>query len=1038
MSNAFADLIPEQPTENNGGLFDDLVPSQPETPKASSANMFADLVPQQQTEPLSPFDNRYRELLAEEELYQAAMADYKQQLGQTNAAGFGGDWTRAKAPDYPARELDAIRKDWAMGLNYLRDNEFSQVINELEQGNLSGWRGRALVEELSNGLSPEAGRMLEVSRLTGEELNQLRNISNQLTTDEARKQDVFRRGVYDALTLGYANAPDEDKLTSDDLKVAAAERARQLIENEESANLPLQNLLGQGVGSIMPFGAGVAGLRALRTARGLAPVGVGAKGAVIEGAKVGGVLGAARRPEGAEDMSISENIAARIQNASLEVALGAVFDAGIVKMGDWLKAVPRLIENAQIRRQAKQAGFDSPEEYLNNLVRYEQTPDGDIVSLNKEIADELPDPNASTTQSPDDAAVSYPGAEDLWTRSGEVRSGELASETAAVDTGDSATGLNLEPDSRIATASAPTAGTAPYRHVTTIRGTGVDVDYAVVDADDLITSHGPNGVTNPEYPVSLQPRDRSRGSSEAQIRQMAANLRPEWMGASPKASDGAPIIGADRVVESGNGRVAAIRYSYDGGDTAGYRQWLRDNAEAYGLDKDVVSGMDKPVLVRVRKTPLDDANRGFFAREANQSDLARMSPSEQARADGDLLTDDDILMYTPDENGGISNPENLPFLRRFVARLGTLDGGSLVDAQGRPNADAVKRVQSAVFTKAYDDDRLLSMFAEEADPELRNLINSLNSAAPAFARARSFDPELGGDANIVPNLMDAVDIVRTSRRERQAVTELLSQQSMLRDTDDITAQLARYLDQNLRSPRRMGEALKELAVQLETEVSKGGNDLFGSAPATRQDFIRATDRTLKGRYGDEAQTIEGTGNSPETPRPAESETVPANDGAGGGQGQPHGSGGATVDLAESGTGRSTRQQIDKPDSSSAQGTFYANPLPAAVRTIAREWGRDNAIASVGGGVYGGVSSEHEPGSAQWWLDVAAGAATGGLVSYGLRAGKIVGRDSILDQTVSRLGNAIEHLPFIGRGGKEIREIKARQQLMRQLLDRQTE
>ena len=871
----------------------------------------------------------------------------------------------------------------------------------------------------------------------------------------------------------------------------------------------------------------------------------------------------------------------------------------------------------------------------------------------------------------------------------------------------------------------------------------------MVDADDLITSHGPNGVTNTEYPVNLQPRDRSRGSSEAQIRQMAANLRPEWMGASPKASDGAPIIGPDRVVESGNGRVAAIRYSYDGGDTAGYRQWLSDNAEAYGLDKDVASGMDKPVLVRVRKTPLDDANRAFFAREANQSDLARMSPTEQARADSDLLTDDDILMYAPDENGSISNPENLPFLRRFVARLGTLDGGSLVDAQGRPNADAVKRVQSAVFTKAYDDDRLLSMFAEDADPELRNLINSLNSAAPAFARTRSFDPDLGGDSNIVPNLMDAVDIVRTSRRDRQAVSELLSQQSMLSETDEVTAQLARYLDMNMRSPRRMGETLKELAVQLETEVSRGGDDLFGSAPASRQDFIRATDRTLKGRYGDEAQTIEGAGNVPEAPRKAENETLSTNDGASRGQGQPDGDRRAPAYVAESepvprgradvflkagadssdaltvmgrtvrhvktgtlpsgikqvstpdelahvvapyrkdaqesfitvitddngdvlrvarmftggkgdapvypgtvagvvantpgakkawfvhnhpsgGVGQSaddkvlterlhdlltgsgvesqgsvvigpsgkysyyhptnkwgelnndmaadqldvegelelpvppkarrqsvpvterrlTGRNTDQPavsnaedleayfrvnhqqkegvllldnqrrpvaflplsrtdmrflrtgdnggsqkllkavdqsnasyiaarvDSSSMaevqqvagnlngfarqadldmvdvidgqgrafgerydtpqQSTFYANPLPVAVRTIAREWGRDNAVGAIGGGVYGGVSSEHEPGSAQWWLDVAAGAGAGGLVSYGLRAGKVVGKGSILDRAVSRLGNAIEHLPFIGRGGKEIREVKARQQLMRQLLDRQTE
>ena len=63
---------------------------------------------------------------------------------------------------------------------------------------------------------------------------------------------------------------------------------------------------------------------------------------------------------------------------------------------------------------------------------------------------------------------------------------------------------------------------------------------------------------NPLYPSELQPRDRTREASRQQIERMADDLKPELLGESYKLSDGAPIIGPDNVVESGNGRTLAI------------------------------------------------------------------------------------------------------------------------------------------------------------------------------------------------------------------------------------------------------------------------------------------------------------------------------------------------------------------------------------------------------------------------------------------------------------------------------------------------
>ena len=82
------------------------------------------------------------------------------------------------------------------------------------------------------------------------------------------------------------------------------------------------------------------------------------------------------------------------------------------------------------------------------------------------------------------------------------------------------------------------------------------------------------------------------------------------MGDSKLASDGAPIVGSDNIVESGNGRVLALKLAYGRGQATEkqaqkYRQYLSDNAEQFGLSTEQVSSMKKPVLVRERTSDVD-------------------------------------------------------------------------------------------------------------------------------------------------------------------------------------------------------------------------------------------------------------------------------------------------------------------------------------------------------------------------------------------------------------------------------------------------
>jgi hypothetical protein len=92
--------------------------------------------------------------------------------------------------------------------------------------------------------------------------------------------------------------------------------------------------------------------------------------------------------------------------------------------------------------------------------------------------------------------------------------------------------------------------------VATSSGLNVDTRFKLMDAGNLITSNTDAFGINEAYPQELQPRQRNRTASQQQIESIISNLNPELLGDSPLASDGAPIIGPDNVVESGNGRVA--------------------------------------------------------------------------------------------------------------------------------------------------------------------------------------------------------------------------------------------------------------------------------------------------------------------------------------------------------------------------------------------------------------------------------------------------------------------------------------------------
>lgn len=339
--------------------------------------------------------------------------------------------------------------------------------------------------------------------------------------------------------------------------------------------------------------------------------------------------------------------------------------------------------------------------------------------------------------------------------------------------------------------------------VVTERGLRVPVRYRLVEADDVITSHDNDLRVNPAYPPEMQPRDRTRASSEDQVARIANGVVPELLADSPKASDGAPIIGPDGLVESGNGRTIGLRRAYGMGKAEEYRAWLAENAQRFGLTPEQVAAVKRPMLVRERTA---DVDRVDFARQANDPAVAAMSDAEQAAVDARYLPDLELLHANDD--GTLNLFQSADFIRGFLQTVASpADRGRLITAKGRLSLTGINRIRHAVFFKAYGAPDLVASLAESPDGNIKNILGGLLRAAPKVARLREMsEAGVRGDVSFVDDLADAVQRFSEAREASQSVDDYLAQGSLIGgEASPRVADFMRQLEIDSRAPRRIAE-----------------------------------------------------------------------------------------------------------------------------------------------------------------------------------------------------------------------------------------
>lgn len=370
-------------------------------------------------------------------------------------------------------------------------------------------------------------------------------------------------------------------------------------------------------------------------------------------------------------------------------------------------------------------------------------------------------------------------------------------------------------------------------------GRRVGVDYRVIDASQAIPSQLPDMRANPAYPPALQPRSRDRAASELQVAKIAGNLQPERLGVSPSAAEGAPILGPDNMVESGNARMLALQRMHDqnGPAAASYRQFL----QSQGFSTD---GMKAPVLVRMRTTPLSDAERVRFAQEANASPTLSMSASERAGADAARLDGATLGLY---RGGDVASAENRDFVRSFLKNV-THNGeeGAFVTRDGSLSLEGAQRVRSALLRSAYDDAPLIEALADAGDENVRSFGAALSSVAGDMARLKHGikDGRIDPGADVSTVFVAAAKFVQDARKRGVSLPDALAQQDAFNNTSADVVKVLQFAYGDSLAGRISRSRFEEIARAAVSEAEQQTTEarLFGQASSVSEILSGASAR----------------------------------------------------------------------------------------------------------------------------------------------------------------------------------------------------
>ncbi len=373
--------------------------------------------------------------------------------------------------------------------------------------------------------------------------------------------------------------------------------------------------------------------------------------------------------------------------------------------------------------------------------------------------------------------------------------------------------------------------------------------YKVVELDDLVASNTDTGAINPDYDPTLQPRDRTRVASRRQVDQAARAFVPAAVLVDFHQLDkGAPIVGDDNMVESGNGRTLALRRMRQlyPEQWQAYQAALRDNAAASGVSEEELARLENPILVRERLTAVD---RAEFAREANTSAVLRMSTVETAEQDKRHLSDAALTNFEVREGQNIDNAlraaSNRDFVRKFTGSLPPTERAAIMRGDGTLNRMGLWRIKAAMFARVFpgqSGERVAETFLESLDSRVKNFETGLAGALPAVARAEG---QISAGArrrelDMSEDFSKSIDMLARLRESGTPVPDYLGQGSLFeRETTPLQDRLIAHFNDVGRSSKKVREFFTGYAEAIDRSQNPNQLGLFGSGGGTetKEDIV---------------------------------------------------------------------------------------------------------------------------------------------------------------------------------------------------------
>lgn len=316
-------------------------------------------------------------------------------------------------------------------------------------------------------------------------------------------------------------------------------------------------------------------------------------------------------------------------------------------------------------------------------------------------------------------------------------------------------------------------------HAITANNRKLPMQYAVVEASDVIASHDVNGNPIAEY---------GKGGKLQAI--------------------------------GGNGRIAGLQEAFRNNNGTNYIQGIAEDSALHGVPADAIRSMKNPVLIRVMNSEDITPTIGD---ELNGRTNMGLSVLEQAKTDTARLK---LEALDFNENGEVTQDA----IKAFVMAMPENERNELMDG-GRVGRKAEERLMAAVFNQAYGDDELVRIYSQAQDIESKAVITALANAAPTMARLTG-----AGNLDIRSIVANAAKVAVNSSREGVSLAKLAAQGDMELG-EDVMA-IVRFMAQNIRRPKLIGEELTKAAQFAYEAANQKTMAMFDLPNITRDDVIR--------------------------------------------------------------------------------------------------------------------------------------------------------------------------------------------------------